>query len=408
MKENFNKAGLPGRVLSDIWDGIRFQPARTGLSFLAICVGMISLTVLLAILGGLSEKSRMMIKEMGANVFAILPQQLETSSETNEVREAHAALIAANLSDCQVSCARQFKAEIPGVSGTVNLVATDENMKNVRQWHLFKGRFIDLRDVRNSERNAVITKTMSHTRGWEIGQVINLKSEPFTIVGIIGTEDETMEPENAGSTISTGDKSIFVPLSTSKLWLDPGQNDYYNLDTIFVRVPENVDFNLTFSAVQRLLTGPYENAGRFAWITPEVLLRNIRRLQTTIGFTVGSVALLCIILGGTTLMSLMVANVRDRITEIGLRRALGATPADIAVLFVLEACLVTGIASITGTTLTHLVLLAARDYFPSPIHLDALTIITPVVLSLVLGIFFSYGPARMAAGISPSEALRND
>lgn len=396
------------RILSDIWDGIRFQPGRTGLSFLAICIGMISLTVLLAILGGLREKSRVMIREMGANVFAVLPQQSDSLSETNEISESHAALIASNLPDCQVSCTRRFQAEIPGVNGTVNLIATDNNMKNVRQWRILKGRFIDVRDVRNSERTAVITKTMSHFRGWEIGQIVSLKNEPFTIVGIIGAEDDTMETENTGSTVAIGEKSVFVPLSTSKLWLDPVRNDYYNLDAVFIRVPESADFTRTLSAVQRILSGPYEKSDRFAWITPEVLLRNIRRLQATIGFTVGSVALLCIILGGTTLMSLMVANVRDRITEIGLRRALGATPSDIALLFVLEACLVTGIASIAGTTITHLILLAAKQYFPSPIHLDTTTILVPILISLVLGVLFSYGPARMAANISPSEALRND
>jgi putative ABC transport system permease protein len=190
--------------------------------------------------------------------------------------------------------------------------------------------------------------------------------------------------------------------------MDPNHGDYRNLDAIFVRVPETENFSRVLAAVKRLLSGPYDKNDRYAWITSDILLRSVRRLQAAIGFTVGSVALLCIILGGTTLMSLMVANVRDRITEIGLRRALGATPRDIASLFILEACLVTGTASLAGTVLTHVILFAARNQFPSPLHLDALTLLVPVCVSILLGIVFSYGPARMASRISPSESLRND
>lgn len=396
------------RLLSDIWDGIRFQPGRTGLSFLAISIGMISLTVLLAVLGGLHERSRQLIREMGVHVFAILPQNTGTQSGTNELLESHAALIAANLPDILVSGARKFQTELPGVAGTVTIVASDENLQTVRQWQLTSGRFLDSRDMKNSERNAVITKAMSNNRGWEIGQVVSLKNEPFTIVGIIASGGDSMEAEGPGNSISTGEKTVFVSLNSSKLWLDPSQRDYYSLDAVFVRVPESSNFSRALASVQRLLTGPYENAERFSWITPEVLLRGVRRLQAAIGFAVGSVAFLCIVLGGTTLMSLMVANVRDRITEIGLRRALGATPRDIAMLFVLEACLVTGAASIAGTLITHIILLAAKQHFPLPIHLDSVTFFLPILLSLFLGVIFSYGPARMAARISPSEALRND
>ncbi|MDD4873103.1 MAG: ABC transporter permease [Kiritimatiellae bacterium] len=396
------------RILSDIWDGIRSQPGRTGLSFMAIGIGMISLTVLLAVLGGLRERSRLMIKEMGANVFAILPQRSDTLSGTNEIHESHATLIASNFPGCMVSGTRRFQAEIPGIEGTITLIACDEKLLDVRQWQLLTGRFIDTHDIKTFERNVVITKAISNTRGWEIGQVVSIKNEPFSIVGILAPGNDALETEGAGSSISMEEKSIFIPLSASKLWLDPNQGNYYNLDTIFIRVPETANLPGIMSSVQRVLTGPYEKADRFSWITPEVLLRGIRRLQAAIGFTVGSVALLCIILGGTTLMSLMVANVRDRITEIGLRRALGATPRDIAMLFVLEACLVTGTASIVGTTFCHLILFTAKQYLPSPIHLDGGTFLAPILLSIILGIIFSYGPAKMAAHISPSEALRND
>ena len=107
-------------------------------------------------------------------------------------------------------------------------------------------------------------------------------------------------------------------------------------------------------------------------------------------------------------MSLMVANVRDRVTEIGLRRALGATQWDIAILFVIESSIVTGVAAVIGTIGTHLLLVLGKNASPVPIRLGFRSILIPLTVSLVLGIIFSYWPAKMAANITPSEALRNE
>ena len=107
-------------------------------------------------------------------------------------------------------------------------------------------------------------------------------------------------------------------------------------------------------------------------------------------------------------MSLMVANVRERVMEIGLRRALGASQWDIAALFVMEACLVAGSAAVVATLGTNLLLSLGRQAFPTSLRLGWVSILTPLIVAVFLGIVFSYWPARFAAKITPSEALRNE
>ena len=107
-------------------------------------------------------------------------------------------------------------------------------------------------------------------------------------------------------------------------------------------------------------------------------------------------------------MSLMIANVRARVVEIGLRRALGATARDIVALFVVEACVVTAVAGLAGVAGSHILLLLARSSFSVPVTLGYASTILPLLAALVLGAAFAYWPARIAAAIAPSEALRND
>jgi hypothetical protein len=112
----------------------------------------------------------------------------------------------------------------------------------------------------------------------------------------------------------------------------------------------------------------------------------VRRLQSTIQVTVGSIALLCLVLGGTTLMSLMVANVRDRVTEIGLRRALGATRERHR-----PALRAGGHGGHPGGGADRFgwarrsVLWLLRERFPVPLDLNPLVVIIPALLGLGLG-----------------------
>ena len=104
----------------------------------------------------------------------------------------------------------------------------------------------------------------------------------------------------------------------------------------------------------------------------------------------------------------MLANVRERVTEIGLRRALGATPLDISVLFVLESCVITLSAAVVGTLLTNVLLQAGRSRIPVPLELGVVSTFVPLGAAVGLGVLFSYWPAQIAAKIAPSEALRNE
>lgn len=395
--------------LLDIWDGIRLQPGRTALSFMAVGVGMTALTVLIAALGGLRERSRMLLAELGGQVFAISAAAADGASD-NRLRRTQADLLAAAFPDCEVTTIRSEEIRVPGQGErvAVAVVATDERLAGIRNWKPVRGRFLDAYDVRYGQRNAVISRKLSELEGWEVGRTVRVADNPFTIVGIVDAEGSAMQSENVGGTVRPGEWTAFVPRTAAGVRAERGLARE-EVDAILVRVPNSVDLETRVASARRVISGGRSSRTEgYAWITPDTILGGVRRMEAVIGWTVGSVAALCLILGGTTLMSLMVANVRDRVTEIGLRRALGARASDVARLFLLEGCLVTGAAALAGVVATHAVLWFGRSLLPVPLRLDWLTLLVPLTFAVALGGAFSYWPARLAACISPAESLRGE
>jgi putative ABC transport system permease protein len=225
-------------------------------------------------------------------------------------------------------------------------------------------------------------------------------------VGVVDIATSTADEEGESTRLPMNDLSVFVPLSVPPYWENSERES--RLTALFIRVPESSGMPALVARAQRLLAQPDMEAGGVSWITPELMVQRIRRIQDTIKLTAGSIAVLCLVLGGTTLMSLMVANVRDRVTEIGLRRSLGATARDVASLFVIEGCLVTAVAAVGGSLATHLALRLAGDRLPVPLALGPASLLAPVAIAILLGMAFSYWPARSAARIAPAEALRNE
>lgn len=396
-------------ALRDIADDIRARPGRAGLSFLALAVGMTALTVLLAVLGGLRERARKIVEELGAHVFVITAPPADGAAQARAALDArHVELLRAHLADGAATGIRIFDGVSAGGDRLARVFAADAALLEARPWRVADGRFFDAYDLRNRERVAVVSETLAAEWNLRVGGVLSLGEAPFRVIGLLRIGADALASETADATLLPGDRAVFVPRTLPPYWLGGRGADESALDAIYVRAPPGASVERTVELARGLLAQPDQRIEQLSVLTPEMLLQRLRKWQDTIRVTAGSIALLCLILGGTTLMSLLVANVRERVTEIGLRRALGATAADIAGLFVLEAILLTAAAALVGAFGTGAVLWLSRERFPAPLQLDAFVLLAPLAVAMVLGAAFSYWPARAAARISPAEALRNE
>ncbi|TAN35770.1 MAG: ABC transporter permease [Verrucomicrobia bacterium] len=392
-------------LLRDIGLGIRSQPWRTALAFLAIALGSLALAVMVAVLGGLAAKSARMLREFGGQVIVLAPAETTVVGPA-ALTENTATVFAKNLPTALLSAVRRYEAPAQGSGSSVTILATDARLAHIRDWRLVSGRFLDERDVQQRERSAVLSTALAQAWNAHVGDSITLGGTPFRVVGVVACGAAALAGATDSPLIATGERVVFVPLSVTPTWLTQRVEPGTELDAIFVRLPENEPFAAGRARVARLLDDPTLTRAAVAWITPETILRGVRRMQHALDLGIGSITLLSLMLGGITLMSLLVGNVRERVTEIGLRRALGATRRDVAELFVIESCLLTSLAALMGAGAAQWVVRLLAAVPEIPLAVDGCVWLIPLGMALVVGLLASYVPAQMAARISPAAALR--
>lgn len=144
------------------------------------------------------------------------------------------------------------------------------------------------------------------------------------------------------------------------------------------------------------------------WITPERLAEGLRRWQRALASALGLGGALCLLLAAAGMGSALLAGVRERVPEIGLRRALGARKGDIAALFVAEAVLLAVLAGVAAAASAWGASAWLSGRLPLELCLGWADLAWPALTGLAVSVAASLPPARAAARLDPAEALRGE
>jgi len=396
-------ARAPHPLLLDVWEGIRSRPGHLLLSLFTLATGMLTLTMLMAVLAGFARQSEQILSGVGANVAALLPAQ-PSSSPRGGISAPHAALLRHRFPAYTISVLRQERAPTLQGKPAVDILAGDEHLAALRGWPLLAGRPLDALDIQRARRVCVLTSVLSREWNAPVGAVIRLASVPFEVVGVLAPAGAAA----VDSPLPTGDRLLWIPHTVAPFWRSTTEPPNDRFDAVLVRVDRLDALDTLAARAAPLFATSNALASDYTWITPDTLLSGVRRLRLAVGFTVGAVALLCLALGAAMLANVMASAVRERVPEIGLRRALGASTRDIAMLFIGEAALTTAAAATLGVLAAALLLALAGDRFQVPLAMSAMAWLTPAAAALATAALCAAGPAMAAARITPYEALRND
>jgi len=361
-------------LVRDLAAGLAAEKARSAVTCLSLAAGLAAGTLLLSALAGLSREAEQARESFGADTLVAVSEEGPLDAALRRAwREA--------TSDA----ARSAAFARPEREG--DPWAVEAAMPALRNWSLRSGRFPDGADA-----------------PWELWRPEEGDGEPPASGGGVSGDDRRVW-RVAGVLPRAPDPMLF-PAGASFRALAAGEP----ADGMVFRVREGRDLDAFREEADRLLASLALPARPpvLAWTGADALLSSVDRFREAVAWTAGATAFLALALGASLLGGLMVAKVRNRRHEIGLRRALGATACDVEALFFTEAALVAAVAGLIAMLASAVAvrLLAARS--PVPLAWTARVALSPLVSALLLSAACAFFPARAAGRLPPAEALKSE
>jgi putative ABC transport system permease protein len=178
------------------------------------------------------------------------------------------------------------------------------------------------------------------------------------------------------------------------------------LDRIIVRVADSRLVPQVAEVTQRLLARRHNSVIDFEISVPELLLKQEQRTKTIFNVVLGAIASISLIVGGIGIMNIMLASVLERIREIGVRRAMGATQKDVLFQFLAEAVLISVAGGVAGILLGTGLSAGIEKIAGIKTIVSFVSIVVAFGVSFSVGLGFGIVPAYRAARQDPVECLR--
>lgn len=276
----------------------------------------------------------------------------------------------------------------------------------IKRWTIVTGAFFDDEDVEKARRVVVIGETVRKELFGEesgLGEIVRINDAPFEVIGVLGVKGASFNG-------SDQDDTVMMPWTTARTYL-LGKSQTW-LDDILCSAASPQEIRQAGADITSLLRDRHHLSegvdNDFNIRHPEDALQAQIKSRETLERLFLIIASVSMLIGGIGVMNVMLASVSQRIHEIGVRAAVGASPAAIAMQFLAEATLLTGLGGALGVVIGELVAdwlqrnlgwLVATSW-----ELDLLVMIA----AAALGIVFGYYPAARASRLDPIAALRHE
>jgi putative ABC transport system permease protein len=238
-------------------------------------------------------------------------------------------------------------------------------------------------------------------RGNPVGRTVSVDGTALTVIGVL---DES----GASSDDSSEDDLAVVPLATAQRVTGSTNT---SLAAVYVEARSADLLSAAYQEVKAaLLTGHDVTSAEadFSIATQDALLETANSTNRTMTILLGGIAAISLLVGGIGVMNIMLVSVTERVREIGLRKALGATPAAIRRQFLIEASLLGVAGGVVGSGMGVVGALVLPAMIDQPVSISAPAIALALLVALGLGVGFGVYPAGRAARLTPIDALRNE
>ena len=387
---------------------LRRNKLRTLLTMLGMIIGVAAVISAIGIGNGAKAQVEAQIAGLGQNVVSVFPG----STTAGGMRGGWGS-----MSTLTPEEAKAIEAEVPGVvavssevrerqqvmanglNWNTQILGESPDYLSVRAWGLESGEMFTEADVNSAAKVAVIGKTIVdqlYSGADPVGETIRIRNMPFKIVGVL-------TPKGVNFFGQDQDDVVIVPYTSAMRRV--ARRQYLSAILIQAAAPDEMP------RIQDDVTGLLQQ--RRPGRDPDFIVRNQLELaeaatatSKTMTWLVGAIASISLVVGGISIMNIMLVSVTERTREIGIRMAVGARGRDILLQFLTEAVTLSilggVIGIITGFVISHFI--STKTSWPSLI--SPTSVVIAFVFSAAVGIFFGFYPARKASRLDPIDALR--
>ena len=388
---------------------------RSLLTCIGIIVGIAAVIAVLAIGKGAQSAMVKEISSMGNNLMMVFPDrnrkgavrtgmgsgQTMTADDAEAIKRELGHLVSSVSPAINVNA--QLVRENKNWSSRVSGVSCD--MPEIRNWQIGEGRFFEESEQRSYARVCVIGTTVKHNLFAEdedpVGKTIRIGAMPFKVVGVL-------ESKGANGWGQDQDDTVMAPYTTVGRVLQRSTFRAINMMNISLHSMDDVDEAKREVAAllrQRHRLADYEDNDFETRDTTEIM-NTIGSVSSLMTVLLAAVAAISLLVGGIGIMNIMLVSVTERIKEIGLRMAIGATPACILWQFILEAIVLSTVGGAIGVVVGVIAANVIGEINHWPIVIETSSAIYSFLFSSFVGMFFGFYPAYRASKLNPIDCLR--
>lgn len=393
----------------------RTHPLRTALALLGMVLGVSSVVGMVSIGEGAQREILASIEALGGDVVHIKAKEIPEERITEIVNDSRGlnrndilALQATVPGLGESTYARWTNlgvSDLPTATYNVKIVAAEPKLFEIHKLKVVLGRPLRQLD-QQYQRKVVVLGSEIAAKAYEgspIGKRIRLGYAYFEIVGVLAAKksggDLPLDPE-------LYNRSVIVPFDTAIQEIAVA-DAYKELDVISFRVESLSQTLVAKRAIGPVLKALHGGISDFEIIAPEEILEKKRATQGILNVVLISIAAISLIVGGIGVMNIMLANIMERISEIGLRRAIGASRKEIRNQFLIESVIICFVGGGIGVVLGFIVSFVVGWGFDLQVAFAWEAMVVSFGLSVGVGVVFGSWPAIRASQVNPVEALQH-
>jgi putative ABC transport system permease protein len=389
--------------------GLVVHKGRSALTSLGIIIGTGAVISMVSAAGGARTKLDERLDNVGKTLIIIRAGARTpngTLADIKPLTNEEATVLRRQLGPSTTGLA-EVQATIRMVSTrsrncVTMVVGTSPDMRKVRSWVVEHGRFLTDEDLKKQAAVCVIGQTVREKLFPDmpnpVGQVIRVDRLQLRVIGVV---------EGKGRSPIGGDQDdqIFLPLNTMQRKLVGDEI----LSMLLTSVASVDRLDKTKEDIARILREKRRvkpGLEDFDVSSVQEMAEIAVVMTRTMQFLIGIIASISLVVGGIGIMNIMLVSVTERTREIGIRMAIGATPANILSQFLIEAVLLSLLGGLIGISLGIGAAVALAWAANWPIFVDYSMVVVSFAVSGGVGVFFGYYPALKASRLDPIEALR--